>query len=159
MILIMDVQYGERNYAAGMLYESWDSTKHVASVRIPIDDVEEYVPGEFYRRELPPLLRVVNVFSPTVLVIDGYVQLPERPGLGWHLHDATKLPVLGIAKKRFEGVPDSWGVLRGKSEKPLWVTAIGIDNPIEIVRSLPGKHRKPDWVVAVDQLARNGAVV
>lgn len=159
MILIMDVQYGEPNCAAGLVYESWTSTKPVASTRIEVGDVGEYVPGEFYRRELEPLLRVVECFSPEILVIDGYVQLPSRPGLGWHLHDATKLPVLGIAKSRFEGVPDSWGVLRGKSEKPLWVTGIGIDNPIEIVRSLPGKHRKPDWVVAVDQLARNGAVV
>lgn len=154
MILIMDVQYGETNCAAGLVYDSWDSKNPRASTRVSIGTVGEYVPGEFYRRELAPLLEVVKQFSPATLVIDGYVQLPERPGLGRHLHDATGLPVLGIAKKRFEGVPDSWGVLRGRSEKPLWVTSIGVDNPLEIVRNLPGKHRRPDWVVAVDQLAR-----
>lgn len=159
MILIADVQYGNVNWAAGILYQDWQSKTPSGSFRFIAGDVEEYTPGEFYRRELPALLTLVEKYSPSIVVIDGYVDLPRGPGLGRHLHNATGLPVLGIAKKRFEGVPDSWGVLRGKSEKPLWVTAIGVDNPLEIVRDLPGRHRRPDWVVAVDQLARFGDIV
>lgn len=159
MILIMDVQYGETNWAAGLVYDNWESAAPSNRVRVDCGVVEEYEPGEFYRRELPALLQVVGLLRPTVLVIDGYVHLPHKPGLGAHLHAATGLPVLGIAKKRFEGVPDSWGVLRGESQKPLFVSAIGIDNPKEIVRRLPGRYRIPEWVQSVDRFARHGVVV
>lgn len=44
----------------------------------------EYLPGEFYRRELPPLLAVIPRSSALALiVVDGYVDLDAagRPAL------------------------------------------------------------------------------
>lgn len=155
MILIADVQYGETNWAAGLVYDHWKADKPRHVYRVDVGPVDEYQPGEFYRRELPALLKIIEGSVPvTTVVIDGYVNLPDRPGLGAHLHFATGLPVLGIAKKYYEGINLSAGVLRGKSEKPLWVTAVGVDNPQQIVRELPGQYRLPEWVKLADQTAR-----
>ena len=56
------------------------------------EDKLELIPGEFYRRELPGLLAVLEKIEQPidVMVIDGYVDLaPDRPGLGRHLWSAT----------------------------------------------------------------------
>ena len=43
-----------------------------------------YRPGEFYRRELPPLRAVLEDLSgPGLLVVDGYADLDLTPGLAW----------------------------------------------------------------------------
>ena len=61
--------------------------------------------GEFYRRELPCLLAVLqNIPKPDVIVIDGYVWLGSgHSGLGAHLYDALNQTgaVVGVAKSRF----------------------------------------------------------
>jgi hypothetical protein len=68
-----------------------------------VPSVEPYVPGEFYRRELPCILRVLETISESidVIVVDGYVWLEgTRPGLGAHLFDTlgTKVAIICVAK-------------------------------------------------------------
>ena len=63
--------------------------------------VDPYRPGEFYRRELPPLRAVIPAADELALiVVDGYVDLdPDgRPGLGAHVHAEFGVPVVGVAK-------------------------------------------------------------
>ena len=54
--------------------------------------VAAYVPGQFYRRELPCLLAVFGLVRQPleIILIDGYVWLDAQgmPGLGGHLFDA-----------------------------------------------------------------------
>jgi deoxyribonuclease V len=122
----------------------------------------DYVPGQFYKRELPLLRAVIDDLAsrPSILVIDGYVWLgaTDVPGLGAHLfeelHAAT--PIVGIAKTGYRN--DTWSerVYRGGSRKPLYVTAAGIDptRAAALVASMHGEHRIPTLLKQVDRLAR-----
>ena len=60
-----------------------------------------YRPGEFYRREFPPLRAVLEGLRGLgLLVVDGYADLDPagRPGLGAHAHAEFGIPVIGVAR-------------------------------------------------------------
>ena len=164
MFACVDVDYRSDGsaFAACVMFEAW-SAEHPAHVMVVrIDAVEPYEPGEFYRRELPCLLRVIAEV-PVVLdavLVDGYVTLDPagRPGLGAHLHEALgcAIPVIGVAKTRYRAATMAIPVLRGKSRVPLWITAARIDAALGAshVRSMHGRHRIPTLLGLVDRLAR-----
>jgi len=93
---------------------------------------QPYEPGQFFKRELPHLLVLMDRFRepPATIVIDGYVTLgaDQRDGLGARLFSALhgQVPVIGVAKSRFAGTPAETEVLRRKSKRPLYVTSRGI---------------------------------
>ena len=102
---------------------------HVLAERTAVvPQAAPYRPGEFYRRELPPLRAVLEDLSGLdLLVVDGYADLdPDgRPGLGAHVHAEFGVPVIGVAKSRFRTATHAVPVLRGSSVRPLFVTAAG----------------------------------
>jgi deoxyribonuclease V len=107
--------------------------------------VEPYRPGEFYRRELPPLRAVIPAADELALiVVDGYVDL---------------VPVIGVAKSAFGTATHAARVLRGQSSRPLYVTAAGmtIADAAVLVTEMAGRFRTPDALKTVDRLARTGA--
>src|SRR5262245_35909795 len=122
----------------------------------------EYVPGAFYQRELPLLRAMIDELAPlpSLLVIDGYVWLgaSNMPCLGAHLFEALQAAtaIVGVAKTRYRN--DSWSKpdYRGKSLKPLYVTAVGVEtaNAAALVSSVNGKHRSPSVLQRADRLAR-----
>lgn len=122
-----------------------------------------YVPGAFFRRELPCILALLErIEIPLkVLLIDGYVRLDARPGLGQHLFEACagRCAVIGVAKSRYRGAQGA-AVHRGGSRRPLYVTAAGIDleSACRAIRRMHGPHRIPTLLRQVDRLARQGAV-
>jgi len=76
VILAVDVQYSDRTGSvAGVLFNNWTDSKPFKEYLSIIDDICEYESGQFYKRELPCILKLINEhsISPTVLVIDGYV--------------------------------------------------------------------------------------
>jgi deoxyribonuclease V len=77
--------------------------------------------------------------------------------LGWHLFDAleSKIPVIGVAKSRFEGAP-AHEVYRGASRRPLYVTAAGMTlaKAAANIQAMHGAHRIPTLLQRVDRLAR-----
>jgi deoxyribonuclease V len=118
-------------------------------------------PGEFYRRELPPLRAVLDGLSEAgLLVVDGYADLDPggRPGLGAHLHAEFGVPVIGVAKSRFRAATHAVPVVRGSSARPLFVTAAGmpISDAADLVRRMGGPYRLPDALRRADNLARAG---
>jgi len=131
---------------------------------VRIEQVAPYVPGSFYQRELPCLLAALEraALEPECVVVDGYVWLaPERPGLGAKLFEAlgSRVPVVGVAKTAFAGAESiALPVLRGESQKPLLVTAAGMEPDLaaERVRSMHGRHRIPTLLKRVDRLCREG---
>ena len=140
-----------------MQTDSQPAEQHI----VQLTDVAEYVPGEFYRRELPCLLQALLPVLDRVqtILIDGYVDLaPNRPGLGARLYEALggKIAVVGVAKTAFAGAHHACEVLRGESERPLYITAAGmtLDDAATGVRSMHGPHRIPTLLRLVDQLAR-----
>jgi deoxyribonuclease V len=124
-----------------------------------VPEVGPYQPGEFYRRELPPLRAVLDgIGGLGLLVVDGYADLdPDgRPGLGAHAHAEFAVPVIGVAKSAFGTAVHAVPVLRGTSARPLFVTAAGMPaaDAAELVRHMAGRFRVPDALRRADELAR-----
>jgi deoxyribonuclease V len=118
-----------------------------------------YQSGEFYLRELPPLKAVLCASGDVALiVIDGYVDLdPDgRPGLGAYVHAEFGAPVIGVAKTQFRTATHAAQLLRGRSSRPLYVTAAGMSVPeaAGIVSEMAGQFRLPDALKLADRLAR-----
>ena len=162
MIACLDVDYRETAaYAAGLAFHDWsDATPAIEKV-IPVVGVHPYQPGQFFRRELPCLLAVLRELPPVaVVVVDGYVWLDgvSVPGLGAHLYQALagKVAIVGVAKTRFAGAGAAVEVIRGRSTRPLFITAVGMSaqRAAEHVRSMHGPDRSPTLLKRVDSLAR-----
>jgi deoxyribonuclease V len=162
-IVVVDVDYRPTiAVAAAVVASAWNAAVSTETRIARFPDVKPYRPGAFFERELPCILDVLKLIeSPyEVVVIDGYVDLDElgRPGLGGHLHAALPPPiaVVGIAKTAFHGGAFAASVLRGTSQKPLFITARGIklDWAAALVRQMHGSHRLPTLVKDVDTLAR-----
>jgi deoxyribonuclease V len=162
MIAITDVHYhADAATAALVLAGTWTDAAALAERTVAIPAASPYQPGEFYRRELPALLAVLDASAlppGTTVIVDGYVWLGEgRPGLGAHLWRALAEthPVVGVAKSRFEGAA-AVETFRGRSQRPLFVTSAGLA-PSEAaahVASMHGPSRVPTLVTRADQLAR-----
>jgi deoxyribonuclease V len=163
VIAFLDVDYRDTGaVAAAVLANRWTDPTPAVEVVAHIPVVAEYIPGEFFRRELPCLLAVLDRCPPPdMIVVDGYVWLgPDRPGLGARLHEAVGVPVVGVGKTCFRSATDvSVPVQRGARKQPLWVTAIGIDvaAAAEAVRAMRGPHRVPTLIRRVDRLTRSAS--
>ena len=161
-ILATDVQYFDDStaLASGVLFSSWDSVEADREIVVKVANVADYEPGQFYLRELPCLLRLVEMIRCRVdlIIVDGYVWLDDsRPGLGAKLFQAIdeKVPVIGVAKARFRDAP-AIEILRGTSKSPLFITAVGIPtvDAAGLVQKMNGDHRVPTMLRRVDQLCR-----
>ena len=163
MILAVDVSYlRDAAVAAGVLFRNWSDEQplqeFVKTCRAP----DSYIPGQFYRRELPCLASLLENIPlvPDFIVIDGFVHLGYKrtPGLGRHLRVLLeeKAIVIGVAKKPFKDTPQSCELLRGSSRVPLYVTADGIgeDEAKNLIRSMHGRDRAPTLLRYVDRLSR-----
>jgi deoxyribonuclease V len=162
MIVALDVQYDEKHLhgtAAAVVFERWTNSIPLREYTAVVENVQPYIPGQFFRRELPCLLAVLGKIQEpmTVIVVDGYVRLDDSPGLGQHLfeHLAQAVPVIGVAKTRFHAAVAA-EVIRGGSKSPLYVTAIGTDlqHAANDIQSMHGLHRMPTLLKRVDQLAK-----
>ncbi len=163
MILAMDVQYADKEaVVAGVLFERWQDAEPIRDLTATVTNIAPYEPGSFYKRELPCILHLINQYHlfPTYIIVDGYVFLDgaSRPGLGKYLFDALNqsIPIIGVAKRRFKGIDASYGVLRGESLTPLYVTAVGIEvvEAQRLVGLMHGRYRIPTLLKRVDQLCR-----
>jgi deoxyribonuclease V len=164
MMCAVDVHYdpaGRFARAAVVGFEEWTSSEAVEERTLEVDQVVDYVPGEFYRRELPPVLEVLRQISrrPALVLVDGHVWLEaSRPGLGARLHDALggSVAVVGVAKTLYRGAEQLASITRGSSQKSLYVSAVGLDlaEAANGVKAMVGEHRIPSLLRQVDQLAR-----
>lgn len=166
MILTVDVDYrDDKAIAAGLLFQNWEDSEPVRELVAPILTVAEYEPGQFYKRELPCVLALLQQLeqSPEFIVIDGHVYLDgnERPGFGKHLYDALegKSVIIGVAKSRFKDTPAETEIFRGGSKRALYVTAVGIDETKAkgFIMQMHGAHRIPTILKRVDQLSKRFA--
>ncbi|GAB4341427.1 MAG: endonuclease V [Flammeovirgaceae bacterium] len=165
MIGCLDVFYKDNTASAAAVFiERWTDDRSFKEYVIKITGVAEYVSGEFFKRELPCVLQILehiknqDHLNIEVLVIDGYVWLSEgRKGLGAYLFEALggKIPVVGVAKSYFHQ-NNAVQVFRGKSQKPLYVSAIGVDVTCvaKNIQAMEGKHRIPSILKRVDALSK-----
>ncbi len=162
-VACLDVYYYE-NHAKSccIVFENGNVERIISEYCEIVTPIHEYIPGEFYKRELPCLLRVIEKVQETIdlLIIDSFVWLGNgKKGLGVYLFEVLekKIPVIGVAKTYFKDCNEYLEVYRGRSNKPLYISSIGIDlnDSAKLVKSLKGDHRIPDLLKRVDQLTRN----
>lgn len=141
------------------MFQNWEDEEPLREYVVPCKEIAPYIPGQFFQRELPCLLATLKVIREPIhiVVIDGYVSLGDKPGLGIHLWEALNRQkvVVGVAKTRFHSVP-ALEVCRGMAKKPLFVTSAGMECPEAAakVETMAGPHRNPILLKRVDQLAR-----
>jgi deoxyribonuclease V len=162
-IFAVDVDYRETYaIAAGVMFNNWEDSIPISQSVIRVDDIAEYEPGYFYKRELPCLIKLLNQLDdlPKYIIVDGYVHLEEakKPGLGKHLYDALKGQsiVIGVAKTRFNNTPPEIEIFKGESQRPLYVTAAGISDTEakKLIEKMDGRYRIPTMLKLVDQLSK-----
>lgn len=166
MILAFDTWYGTAGKAKTvcLAFERWEDAQPLAIHTAFMENVADYTPGEFYKRELPCILDLFEKLpyeEIEAIVVDGFVFLDDdgKPGLGARLYKALeeKIPVIGVAKTNFASIDQlKKPVLRGESQKPLYVTAIGIDagTAAQHVQRMAGDYRFPDLLKQLDRLTK-----
>ena len=166
MILAVDSHYlSECAYVAGVAFETWSAAHPQAVCLSQVPGAPAYVPGEFYKRELPGILMLLreHQLSPATIIIDGYVYLDglAKPGLGKHLYDALngRTRIIGVAKRPLPGIGSPHALLRGVSSRPLYVTTEGISlvSAKACLAAMHGGHRIPALLKMADRECRRHA--
>ena len=161
MKIAIDVHYrSENTKTVAVLFDKWTDSEAKQFLVKYSGEAEEYIPGEFYKRELPCLLSILeDVSYETIdcIIIDGFVYLDDqqKPGLGAYLYQKLeeKIPVIGVAKSNFlKNKKSSIELLRGESTKPLYVTAVGINlnEAAENIGNMDGNFRMPTLLQQLD---------
>ncbi|MDA6069014.1 endonuclease V [Flavobacterium sp. AC] len=165
MILAFDTYYFDGKAKTVCLeFTEWNQSENFKVHTEIIGNVEEYIPGEFYRRELPCIISLLNQFDLKdidFIIVDGFVYLDDemKYGLGGYLYEKLnkEIPIIGVAKTNFASIEKNKRILlRGDSKKPLFVTAIGIDldDAFEKVESMAGEFRMPTLLKEMDRLTK-----
>lgn len=162
----VDVDYRDPDaVAACVVFREWTDAEPTEQHLQNVQGIQPYVPGQFYLRELPCLLAVLQLVREPieVVIVDSYVWLKDEthPGLGAHLYEALqrKVPVVGVAKTCFLSAELAVPVARGEeSKRPLYVTAAGMaaQEAALCVQRMHGPYRMPTLLKMVDSLCRQG---
>jgi len=131
-----------------------------------LDNIEDYTPGQFYKRELPcilSLLAAIPLHGIEAIVIDGFVYLDDEkmPGLGGYLYNALggSIPVIGVAKSNFATIDkEKLALYRGNSQRPLYITAVGLPltEAANNIKAMTGEYRMPALLKLLDGMTREG---
>lgn len=166
MMACLDVAYSlAGTVAACVTFEAWSDGTPTNELVWYGPPAAPYRRGRLFERELPPLVAVLEALQPppSLVIVDAYVWLDEgkTPGLGGHLFRALggATVVMGVAKRPFAGAP-AIPVRRGRSRRPLWVSAAGVEPgwAAERIAAMHGSFRLPTLVQRADWLAREGLV-
>lgn len=161
MIVAVDVYYRDINKAlvAGVVFKNFLDQVPFRTYTVAVNEVFRYVPGSFYLRELPCIMALLNEIEEDIetVIIDGYVSLGEKPGLGVQLWKALggRKAIIGVAKSHFRGSV-SKKIFRGKSNNPLYITSSGIETSLaaSMIGSMHGNFRIPTLLKLADTLSR-----
>ncbi|HJY11916.1 MAG TPA: endonuclease V, partial [Flavobacterium sp.] len=166
MILAFDTYYFDgKAKTVCVEFQEWNQSTDFKIHTEIIDNVAEYIPGEFYKRELPCILSLLNQMDlkkVEAIVVDGFVYLDDEKkyGLGGHLYEKLnqEIPIIGVAKTNFASIEKNKRALfRGDSQKPLYVTAIGIEleDAFQKIESMAGEFRMPTLLKEMDRLTKD----
>jgi deoxyribonuclease V len=149
MILAFDTYYFEQKAKTVCLeFAKWNESENFKIYTEIIDNVEEYIPGEFYKRELPciiSLLNQIDLKKVEVIIVDGFVYLDDE------------IPIIGVAKTNFVTIEKyKKPLFRGESKKPLFITAIGIEleDAVRKIETMDGEYRIPTLLKELDRLTK-----
>ena len=163
MKAVLDVGYGEvRATAVCLVYRAWPDSEPAGVVRETVPVPARYRAGRFFERELPCLMAVLDRAGQRfdTIVIDGYVHLraDRGPGLGARLaaEIGYRAVIIGVAKSPLAIADRAVAITRGRSCKPLFISAIGCPPEVAArrVASMHGPYRIPTLLRLADRLAR-----
>lgn len=165
MILAFDSYYFDNKAKTVCIsFDDWTTDKNFKVYSEIIENNEEYKSGEFYKRELPcilSLLEKIEIKDVDTIIVDGYVYLDDnnKPGLGGYLYTQlnAQIPVIGVAKTNFASLDkNKQQLLRGKSKKPLYITSIGLglDKATKLIENMNGPNRIPTLLKTLDALTK-----
>ena len=172
MLLALDSYYKDDICNTSLvLFENEKSSVPIYTDTIYTKVKSDYIPGEFYKRELPGIKKIIKKLIKehlgywdltNAIIIDGYIILKnnddEWGGLGAHLYEyLTKLGynkiIIGVAKSKFgdcDKISDI--IFRGKSKTPLYVQTTA--NLCIDITNMHGEYRIPTMLKLVDQKSR-----
>lgn len=162
MIIAVDVHYkASAAKAVSIEFLHWEDEVPCKINVEKIGGCTDYIPGEFYKRELPCIMRVLkksDLRQAEAIIIDGYVILDDhgKPGLGVYLFRELKkkIPVIGVAKTPFKNNQKYVKkVYRGTSSKPLLITSQGMElqEAADKIHLMKGKFRIPLLLKTLDR--------
>ncbi|WP_456439817.1 endonuclease V [Psychroserpens sp.] len=165
MILAFDTYYyTDKAKTVGLQFEYWNDSKESKVFEETLTNLNDYVSGEFYKRELPcilSLLKKIDLNNCEAIIIDGFVVLDDnnRLGLGGYLYHELncKIPIIGVAKNDFSRIENhKVKIFRGNSKKPLYITTKGIDLKLasEKITNMSGEYRIPELLKKADSIGR-----
>jgi deoxyribonuclease V len=165
MILALDTYYFENKAKTVALeFSSWSDNIETVLYSEVLENIEEYISGEFYKRELPCILSLISkidVKKIEFIIIDGYVFVDDNSklGLGGFLYEklSKKIPIIGVAKTDFISLTkNKISLLRGKSKNPLFISSIGINlnEATEKIKQMSGEFRIPTLLKKLDTLTK-----
>ncbi len=162
----LDVHYdSDGSTAACVVFEKWTDSIPTDIIRTIGDRPSPYRPGRFFERELPCLMAVIERAGRRfdTIVIDGYVHLKAEvgKGLGVCLFESLSYApaVIGVAKTPLEVADRFVPICRGKSRRPLFVSAMGcsMDYAAQSILGMHGPYRIPTLLKLADHHARGNA--
>jgi deoxyinosine 3'endonuclease (endonuclease V) len=168
MKLAVDTYYYSDNLAltVGVLFNRWTDDEPAEIISSICTSFSSYIPGEFYKRELPCVLGLlvekVDLDKVETIIVDGFLRLrfndgTEKDGLGKKLFDELNMPglkIIGLAKSEFCRTSEiSASILRGSAEKPLWVQGIGLPDNVAAgnIKMMSGEFRIPKLLKILDK--------
>lgn len=153
-------------YTVGIIFNEWQDYDVENIIDCHTKNFEKYIPGQFYKRELPGILQLLKQIDLTefdTIIVDGYVWLNDNnnnthEGLGKKLYDKIclnypNINVIGIAKSLFGNKSKYTTVFRGHSKNPLYITSSdNSDNAYaDYVKKMKGKYRIPKLLKLLDK--------
>lgn len=165
MVLAFDTYYYENKAKTVCLsFKDWNLEENYKIFSETISQVEEYVSGEFYKRELPcilSLLSKIDLNDVDLIIIDvfGFLNDENKFGLGAYLYKTLdeKIPIIGVAKRDFASIEKNRRkIFRGVSKNPLFITSIGIDLNLasKKIEEMKGEYRIPNLLKELDKLTK-----
>ncbi len=165
MILAFDAYYFDgKAKTVCICFDEWTDAEPEKVFSAIIENVDEYTPGSFYKRELPCILHLmkqIEGISIEAIIVDGYVVLDDdgNYGLGGYLYEVLqkKIPVIGVAKTNFALIEkNKREAKRGQSARPLYITSLGIDQDLAAlqIQKMHGDFRIPTLLKYLDGLTK-----
>lgn len=159
----LDVHYkGGTAVAVCVSFQDWQDSEPEEMYCMSLSGVKGYQAGRFYLRELPCLLAVLHETGREFesVLIDGFVHLQSELGKGLGVRLYESLPytaaVIGIAKNPLKVADRYVPVYRGRSKKPLLISAIGwsLESAARAIKNMHGPYRIPTLIKLADIYSR-----
>lgn len=94
--IIIDGYYKEKECLgkiSGIIFKNWEDSEPIDKISIIINNFDSYIPGEFYKRELPGIVKLlenIDLDKFDTIILDSHVWLwndeesfeKPKPGLG-----------------------------------------------------------------------------